>query len=202
MFTEHEVNTFITIDEVRTELVKLKKDFILSEAKFLEIGDHDFLSMVLMTPAVSVAYANGSISLFEEMALNKMARKMSKGGYFMKSDPVSKGMKFLIKSFEKWEDKFLDMIKVCMKNTFDKKSVKSFIGDREPEFEDFSRELMGVPFILVRYISSFFLHGDVEIVETHRINKAEYDRVVELGKKLELSDLNVFKAFLKTYKVK
>lgn len=202
MFTEYEVNTFISIAEIKEPLIELKKRFIIEDAKYLEISDHDFLSLVLMTPAVSVAYANGSISLFEEIALNKMARKMSKGGYFLKSDPVSKGMKFLIKGFEKWEDAFLDMIIICMESTFDKSSVKSFSGEKEPTFDDFSRELMGAPFILIRYISSFFLHGDVEIVEKHSINKQEYEKVLSLGKKLKLDELNIFKAFLKTYNVK
>ena len=50
----------------------------------MDLSEHDFLSLILMTPTVGIALANGSISLFEELALNKMARKMSKGGYFLK----------------------------------------------------------------------------------------------------------------------
>ena len=82
MFSEYEVETFMKIPEVNERVKSLKKDFITSEAKFLEISDHDFLSLILMTPSVGVANANENISLFEEIVLNKMARKMSKGGLF------------------------------------------------------------------------------------------------------------------------
>ncbi len=203
MFSEYEVSTFMNIPEVDEAVREVKKDFITTEAKFLEISDHDFLSLILMTPSVAIANANDNISLFEEIALNKAARKMSKGGYFLKKDPVERGMKFLIKSFDKWEAPFLNVIRMVMDNTFDKSSVHTTIeNESEISFESFPLELMHVPFILVRYLSSFFLQGEVEIVGEHKISKVEYECVLDLGKKLEIDDLNVFKAFLTTFKVK
>ncbi len=86
----------------------LKQEFVNKEAEFLDISDHDFLALAMMTPTVGIALANGSVSLFEELALNKKARKLSKGGYFLKRDPVVDGMKYLIKDFDIWRNKFFE----------------------------------------------------------------------------------------------
>ena len=202
MFTEYEIQTFLDFEEVHSETEKLRKEFILKSAPFLEITTHDFLSLIMMTPAIGIANANGSISLFEEMALNKMARKMSKGGYFMKSDPVARAMKFLIKDIEHWEPIFLNAIKLCMKASFDMDSVETTLENEEPTFDNFPREIMVVPYVLIRFLTSFFLQGQVEILEIHNISKVEFDKVKKLGDDLGISHLNIFKAFCTTFNVK
>jgi len=198
MFTENEIATMIEIPEILEFTVEVKKDFITNEANFLEINDHDFLSLIMMTPTVGMALANGSISLFEELALNKMARKMSKGGFFMKIDPVAHGMKFLIKNYDVWQDKFYKVIRKCMEVTFDLDSYKDF----DEGGGEFSRMVMKTPYIFVRFISSFFLHDDSDVVETRSISKVEYEKIEEIGSKLVISDFPVFKAFCNTFEVK
>ena len=75
MFSENEVATLAEIPEISALLTPLKKEFCEAEAPYFDISNHDFLALVLMTPSVGVALANGSVSLFEELALNKMARR-------------------------------------------------------------------------------------------------------------------------------
>ncbi len=96
MFTEYEVELMIEDPKIQEATFELKKDFIKTEAPYLEISDQDFFSLVMLSPTVGIALANGSVSLFEELALNKKARKLSKGGYFLKKDPVVYAMKYLI----------------------------------------------------------------------------------------------------------
>ncbi|MDH5397218.1 MAG: hypothetical protein OEX02_03680 [Cyclobacteriaceae bacterium] len=202
MFTEYEVETFMQVPEVK-ELVKdLKRQFLKEEAQFFEISDHDFLSLILMTPPIGVANANGNISLFEELALNKLARKMSKGGYFLKADPVAHGMKYLIKSFDKWEETFLNAIKLCMNKTIDFDDLKSTLGDKEPSFDHLPSELKVVPYIFVRYLSSFFLPGGEDVVEQHNVSRVEYDKILAIGQTLGIDHLPFFKIFCTTFKVK
>ncbi len=203
MFSENEIATMIEVPEILDAVSGMRKDFIENEANFLEISEHDFLSLVMMTPTVGVALANGTISLFEELALNKMARKMSKGGFFMKVDPVAHAMKFLIKSFDQWELPFYEVIKICMKSTFDM-SVLREVGanDYEYNIHSFAQELMQVPYAFVRFISSFFLHDEAEIVDERSISKIEYDKIVDIGNKLELADYLIFTSFCKTFRIK
>ena len=51
-----------------------------------------------------------------------MLRKLSKGGYFLKKDPVVYSMKYLIKNYTIWEDKFFNLINMAMHECFDLES--------------------------------------------------------------------------------
>jgi hypothetical protein len=203
MFSENEVATIIEIPEVLEAVIAIRKEFIEKEANLLDISEHDFLSLILMTPTVGIALSNGTISLFEELALNKMARKMSKGGFFLKVDPVAHAMKFLIKSFDAWELPFYKVIKLCMSKTFDIKVLKKTGEiDEENVIIGFARELMQAPYAYVRFLTSFFLHDEAEIVEERSISKIEFDKIVEIGVKLEMSQYIVFNSFCKTFEVR
>ena len=69
MFTENEISALISIPDIKQATEKLKNDFIEKEAPFMEISNHDFLSVILLTPSVGIALANNSVSLMEEMSL-------------------------------------------------------------------------------------------------------------------------------------
>ncbi|HNP17100.1 MAG TPA: hypothetical protein PKL31_01595 [Fulvivirga sp.] len=203
MFSENEIATMIEIPEVLDSVTAIRKAFIEKEANFLEISEHDFLSLIMMTPTVGIALSNGTISLFEELALNKMARKMSKGGFFLKVDPVAHAMKFLIKNYADWELPFYEVIKLCMSKTFDKNSLKKTGEiDESNLIIGFARELLQAPYAFVRFLTSFFLHDEAEIVEARSISKVEYDKIIDIGNKLEMSQYTVFNSFCKTFEVK
>ena len=205
MFSENEIATIIEIPDVLNEVVRLRKEFIEKEANFLEISEHDFLSLIMMTPTLGVALANGTISLFEELALNKMARKMSKGGFFMKVDPVAHAMKYFIKNFTVWEDSFLEVIKLSMSKSFDSKTLiklsDNTIRNSDPVI-GFSHDLMKAPYGFVRFLSSFFLHDESEIVEERSISEVEFNKIIDLGHRLEISDYLVFDSFCKTFQLR
>ena len=157
-----------------------------------------------MAPTVGTAKADGKVTLFEELALNKKARKLSKGGYFMKKDPVVYGMKFFIQKFEDWEDNFYDLLTKAMHGTFNLSELQT--NDPVPEevtYEDYKKEVLASPYILIRFISSFFLENDEDIINNRRtIGKSEYKSIQHIGEKLGLDKVRVFQMFYKTFDVK
>ncbi len=201
MFTEFEIDTMMENPLIKEATFALKKDFIKNEAPYLEINDHDFFSLVMMAPTVGMAMADGNISLFEELALNKKARKLSKGGYFMKKDPVVYAMKFLIKKFDSYSDKFFDVLKVAMHKSFDLESIeKKDLDDREVSYEEYKQEVLNSPYILIRFIASFFLENDEEIISHKRhIGRNEYLQMLKIGEKIGLNRVPVFQMFCKTF---
>ncbi|MBL3657298.1 hypothetical protein [Fulvivirga sediminis] len=203
MFSENEIATLVEIPEIRKVTLEAKQRFIEGEVSMLEITNHDFLSLIMMTPAIGVALANGSISLFEELALNKMARKMSKGGYFMKVDPVAHAMNYLIKNYMNWEQPFFEVIKQCMDHTFNKEQLLSMkSSDMVDPVQRFARDLMTVPYIFVRFLSTVILNDESDIVEQRSISKVEYEKILDIGEKLGLYDMPVFDSFCRTFEVK
>ncbi len=205
MFTENEVAIMLENDSIKESIVALKKEFVASEAKYLEINDHDFLSLILLTPSVGIALANGSVSLFEELSLNKKARKLSKGGYFLKKDPVVVAMGFMINHYDSWKDIFIDQLKKVMDIALDMDSIRKVdVGDDDISPDSFRREVLRAPYGFVRFLSSFFCAHDDEIinVEQRSIAKIEFECVRELGKALELDSIPIFRHFCATYTVK
>ncbi len=203
MFTEYEIESMIEYPEVKEATTALKKDFLKTEAPYLEINDEDFFSLIIMAPTIGIAMADGKITLFEEMALNKKARKLSKGGYFMKKDPVVYAMKFLIKNYYNWSDKFMNVLKetirvTCGLNDLD---LGRPAGEGEVDYNEYRRAVLHSPYLLIRFIASFFLENDEDIInQNHKIGKEEYQRMILIGEKLELDKIPVFQMFCKTFK--
>lgn len=200
MFTENEVSLMIEDPEIQNRVQQLKLNFMRKEAPYMEISDHDFLSLTLLVPAIGVAYANNNISLKEELNLNKKARKLSKGGYFIKKDPVVVVMQFLIKKFPDWENRFLEVLKAIIFRLLDKEALQALSQPHEEV--PFEREIINAPYIFVRFLSCFFLNSEDEIIKPHKALKVEYSKICEIGTKLSLSDVPVFQRFCATYSTK
>ncbi|MEM6643541.1 MAG: hypothetical protein AAF616_11225 [Bacteroidota bacterium] len=203
MFTEYEIESMMEYPEVKDATVALKKQFLKEEAPYLEIDDEDFFSLVVMAPTIGIAMADGNISFFEEMALNKKARKLSKGGYFMKKDPVVYAMKYLIKNYYNWSDRFLEVLSITIKTSIKPAdlNVKSFDENKGVDYAEYKRAILAAPYLLIRFISSFFLENDEDIINSnHKIGKSEYQRLLLIGEKLELDKIPVFQMFCHTFK--
>jgi hypothetical protein len=204
MLTANEISIILEDTEVLESVQKLKSEFIDEEAPYLDISDHDFLSLIIMMPSISMVLSSGEISLLEEMALSKKARTISKGGYYLKKDPVVYAMRFLMNNAQKWEDRFFDTIKLVMDKSFD----KSLINDEDLDTskvsdKDFKKRLMNAPYMFIRFLHSFFwddTHEDLS--DRRRISKAEFQKVKEIGNKLDLSKTIIFRKFLDTFDVK
>lgn len=202
MFTEYEIESMIEYPEVKEATKTLKKDFLKTEAPYLEINDEDFFSLIIMAPTIGIAMADGKITLFEEMALNKKARKLSKGGYFMKKDPVVYAMKFLIKNYYNWSDKFMDVLKETIRVTsgLDSLDLGRPAKEGEIDYNEYRQAVLHSPYLLIRFIASFFLENDEDIInQNHKIGKEEYQRMILIGEKLELDKIPVFQMFCKTF---
>lgn len=203
MLTEYEIETMLEVPAILEATQRLKKEFIKSDAPYLEISDHDFFSLVMLSPTVGVALANGSVSLFEELALNKKARKASKGGYFLKKDPTVYAMKFLLKNYDKWESRFFEVLKITMSHSFNIEKLKVTTElEEEVSYDEYKREVLHSPYILIRFISSFFLQDDENIIQKRSLGKTDYNRTLEIGQKLDLHKVPVFHKFMKTFKVR
>lgn len=202
MFTEYEIESMIEYPEVLEATKALKKDFLKTEAPYLEIGDEDFFSLIIMTPTVGIAMADGKISLIEEMALNKKARKLSKGGYFMKKDPVVYAMKFLIKNYYNWVDRFMEVLRDTIKVTcgLQEENYQAISEDASVDYREYRQAVLHSPYLLIRFIASFFLENDEDIInENHKLGKEEYQRMMLIAEKLELDRIPVFQMFCKTF---
>jgi hypothetical protein len=198
MFSEAEIAVINENEEVQKIVESLKTDFLEKEAKYFEISAHDFLSLIFLSTAVGKAMANDHISFAEEMSLQKKARKLSKGGFFISKDPVADGMKYLIKSFNNWEEKFYKAIFDIFHILFSDETIKR-ANNPDYHYED---RIMNAPYLLIRFLSSLFLERDEDILNPGKIRKVEFDKISEIGKKIGFAELLIFTEFLDKYELK
>lgn len=204
MFTENEINALVVHPKVADLTTQLKDEFIETCAPYLEMSNHDFMSLAILTPTIGVALSNGSVSLIEEMTLNKKARKLSKGGYWMKKDPVVYAMGHFIKHFDEWSDRFLSYLRVVVDLSCDRAELlKSEVDREEVTDEEFLIEVLKAPFVFIRLLSSFF-HNDEEedFVARRNISKLEYDRMLSYADAIGMGDIPIFKKYITKLNVK
>jgi hypothetical protein len=132
------------------------------------------------------------------MSLQKKARKLSKGGFFISKDPVADGMKYLIKSFKDWEEKFYKAIFDIFHILFSDETIKR-ANNPDYHYED---RIMNAPYLLIRFLSSLFLERDEDILNPGKIRKVEFDKISEIGKKIGFAELLIFTEFLDKYELK
>jgi hypothetical protein len=198
MFSEAEIAVIIENQEIEKVTDQLRKDFLEKTAPYFEISNHDFLSLILLSPVVGKAMANNNISFKEEMSLQKKARKLSKGGFFLSKDPVADCMKFLIKNFTKWEDEFYKTINTIFHVLFEEDTINKANNSATP----FNSRVMEAPYILIRFISSLFLERDEDILNPGKIRKIEWDKIKSIGDKIGLTEMNLFNEFIESFEVK
>lgn len=196
MFTEGEITHFVANSKIREATESLYKAFKEKEAPYLSVEIQDFLSLMLMTPQVGKALADGKISFAEEIALQKKARKLSKGGYFFSKDPVADAMKYVIKSYYQWEDQFCEYLKSIFKELLDVSKL-DFLNDASLSYPE---KVMKAPYLYVRFVSSFFLNKDEDILSPGKIRKSEWLKIKTIGEKLALNENVFFDEFMAQFK--
>ena len=91
-----------------------------------------------------------------------------------------------------------------MHTTFDMDALET--NDPPPQditYEEYKKQVLVTPYILIRFIASFFLENDEDIINNKRtIGKSEYMSMQRIGEKLGLDKILVFQMFMKTFVVK
>ncbi len=202
MITDSEFVALMNDKDVLAATMNLKKDFLTSEMDFIELGDDDFVALVFLAPTVGIALANGTISLYEQLLLNNKARKLSRGSYFLKKDPVIKGLQFLIKNFTDWENKFYYLIEMVVHSSLKKNEmVYNTLKNEASLSGDFKVDVLNAPYVFVKFLSFIFLEEEDDLMNDRAISKVEHDKILEIAKKISIAEIPLFKVFWETFEV-
>lgn len=197
MFTEEEIGYFLEQPRVVESVRDCLADFKKREIPYLEISEHDFLSLIMMMPSVGLALADKKLSFLEELSLNKKARKMSKGKFFLKKDPVAHALKYVIKKYEVWEAPFLEVIKICLAETISPEEIK-----KRTVPGNLPKSLMNMPYLFVRFISALFMPTEKIPVQNLTVKQLTLDKMADLGEKVGLKQFEIFQMFIDNIKIK
>jgi hypothetical protein len=203
MITDSELIVLMQDQEVLKAVLNLKTDFLTSEMDFMHMSDDDFVSLVLLTPSIGVALANGSISLYEELMLNRKARKLSRGSYFLKTDPISPAVKHLIANFETWEESFYGLVKMMVHSTLKGSPVISdSLFNKDSSTGDFGKDILNAPYIFVKFLGFLFVEDVDDLLTTQGVEEAELEKIKFIGEKLGIANAPVFQSFCESFEVR
>lgn len=202
MFTEIEIASFVQSDAIKQEVLQLRKDFIQKEAPYMELEEHDFLSLIMLTPVIDLILLDKEISFWEEMKINAKARKMSKGGFVLSHDPVVYATKYYVKKFDEWKGSFYAALKVVIYTLVEKDKMLHPVNVAKDVDHILRADLMSAPYILVRFLSAFFVGHDEDVLKVQTVSRQYLDKVIEIGKRLELDEVPAYQDFLANYQVK
>ncbi len=203
MLTDSELIVLMHDQEVLKAVLKLKTDFLTSEMDFMHMSDDDFVSLVLLTPSIGLALANNSISLYEELILNRKARKLSRGSYFLKVDPISPALKYLIENFEVWEERFYNLIKVMLHATLkDSSVISAALTNKDSSTGDLGKDLLNAPYIFVKFMGFLFVEDVDDLLNKQGIEQSELDKLRYIGEKLGIDNVPVFQKYCEAFEIR
>ncbi|PWJ44820.1 hypothetical protein [Sediminitomix flava] len=202
MITGSELVNLVRNDEVFEATMELKKDF-MKASSFMHLGDDDFIALIMLAPSVGVALANGSVSLFEELSLNKKMRKLSRKSFFQKHDPLTPALQFLVRRFNVWENRFYEVLKLTMHSSLKKNDViLDSLKNPASLTGDFTIDILNAPYIFVKFLSFLFLDEEDDLLNQRTINKVEHEKIIAIGNYLELDNIPLFQEFCETFIIK
>ncbi|MGB3465817.1 MAG: hypothetical protein WBA74_11125, partial [Cyclobacteriaceae bacterium] len=113
------------------------------------------------------------------------------------------GLKFLIKKYNDWEERFLQLIRLIMNDLVDMEKLKAqFDPDEKVSYDKYKLAVLGTPYIFIRFISSFFLEKDEDIISMRTMVAIDYEKMKNIGNKLGLAEIPVYHMFCQTFNTK
>ncbi|QCK15253.1 hypothetical protein [Mangrovivirga cuniculi] len=195
MLEEDHIASILNDSEIRNATKELKKSFKDDVAPMLDISDHDFLALVFISPAIAIANSYQDVNIFEEVSINAKARKLSKGDFFIQTDPVAHAIKYFLDNIDKWEDHFYEHLKYIIDIKIDHDKIDNKSSNVIEAFNNSPHDLALV-------IETFFINEGEIVGEEKEISKKELEKVKLIIEKTGLSYLHPVKLFLNTYKLK
>jgi len=203
MFKASELGLIFHSTALKNSLEALRTKFTVRESSALNIDSPTFMALVLLTPAVDVALANGSINLFEEVRLHKKARALTPESLLQRNDSVVASLKILVQEFGKWKNDFYVLCKqAVMSSLKSNAAVWKAITDYEAMSGEPIEDLLRAPYILVKILSLMFLESEDDFLVEKRIPAIEIDKIGEIGKILGLDESPLFGYFLQSFSAK
>ena len=198
MLTENEIAQLLEIPEVKSIVEELHASFTNTELPLKTIELHDFFSGLLLAPSVALAQVDGTTSLFEELSLNRKARRFSKGGFLLQHDPVVKMIIHLQTCFKLWEDRFFSSLQKIVRVVVPELSGYGISGSSTTP----GVSILHSSYILVRLLETFFLPEGEELTNKRRVSNLEYEKISSIADNLQLTAIGSFQNFINTFEVK
>lgn len=203
MLNQRELNILLEEPQTTKDLEALRIEFVKKAPQNQKISNMDFISLVLLTPSLGIALAHGKISFFEELSLNKKVRTLSNKSKLLKNDALFYALRYLKNNFSDWEDNFYQLIKLILYSSLKKNSlIWDTFQQQNASTNDLQIDILNAPYIFVKLMTFLFLEDGETFNNKRSIAKTEYEKIVEIGEKLELNNVPLFQQFCNGFDIR
>jgi hypothetical protein len=198
MLTYNELATLLEDGQLEAELAALKRQSSQELPLLQELNVLEFAVLVLLTPAVGIALAQGNISLFEELSLQRKIKRLLQD----RVEDMYKVLKSMLPFFAQYQDTYYQFIGKLIFNTFEKNPLFLEGLQKQLPTHSLALNLLHAPWILVKLLSFLFLEEDEQLTAPPTFSAAEFEKIVEIGRKTGISKLPLFEQFCNQITVK
>jgi hypothetical protein len=200
MLAPNELSLLLRHESVDPTLQEQYTAFCEEYPDFAKAKAEDFFTLALLGPSIAMALANGYISFFEELSLERKARSLCDSATI----PIlSRGMKHLIKNFEHWEERLYELIAIVLHGyTTQHPRVTALWSRSESLIGELEMDFMAAPYALVKMLSFLFLEDEEYMLNRRTISTLEYEKIKAVGEKVGLMPFPIFRAFMESYDVR
>ncbi|WP_027001597.1 hypothetical protein [Hugenholtzia roseola] len=198
MLTYNELATLLEDAQLEAELEALKAAASKDLPLLQDLGQLEFAVLVLLTPAVGIALAQGNISLFEELSLQRKIKRLLHN----QVEEMYKVLKSSLPFFAQYQDDYYGFIGKLTFSTFHKNPLFLEGLQKQALTHSLALNLLHAPWILVKLLSFLFLEEDEQLSAPPTFSAAEFEKIIEIGRKTGISKLPLFEQFCQQITVK
>ncbi|MCC5944423.1 MAG: hypothetical protein JJT94_05765 [Bernardetiaceae bacterium] len=203
MLTESEINVLLNEEHFANTTQNLKAQFQKAAALEEELSYNDFFVLMMVMPSISIALANGKISIFEEISIFRKAQQLSRRKKIEKEDVLYQALTYLTSNFKEWETPFYTQIKNILYVSLQANpKLWAYIQSEDSVTGDYHKDLLNAPYILLKLIKFLFLEEEQELVGKHLISRSEHETIQKIGQTIDLHKIPLFQFFMASFDVR
>ena len=121
----------------------------------------------------------------------------------LKNDALFYALRFLKNNFPDWEDNFYQIIKLILYSSLKKNTlIWDTFQEKNASTNNLQIDVLNAPYIFVKLMTFLFLEGSETFINKRSIAQTEYEKILEIGEKLELSNVPLFQQFCKGFDIR
>ncbi len=200
MLAPNELLLLLRHPDVKAGLDESFEKFCLAYPDAKEIDAENFFTLALLSPSIAMALANGYISFFEELSLERKAKSLNKHGEMTN---MGKSIKFLITHFDDWENEMYQLLHLVFNAyTLRNDKLTAIWKDETYLTGDLETDFLTAPYALVQLLNFLFLEDEEEMLNRRIISDLEFEKIKAVGEIVGLSNFPIFQSFVNSYDVR
>ncbi|TAF33511.1 MAG: hypothetical protein EAZ57_10335 [Cytophagales bacterium] len=203
MLNDIEINTLLLDSVVEQKLIMVRGVLADVNESLQLIPIQDILAVVLISPAIGIALANGKVSIFEELSLEHKLKFLTRRRSLARTDLAFTAFSVVMGGFDDLEDMLYDALKEIVNFSLNKQvEVKELLLKEDLSQMEWNVVAMNAPYFLIKMLKLIFFIDSQSNALEHTVLLIELEKIKSIGQSLELDQMPIFGKFCESFTLK